>query len=285
MTLKTDVATREELASLGIFSAEEIDVKVSDLLAKGTIVPYEPPAEPTGTEAEIARLDALALNWELEKGGDEDGDEDDEAEPEEDPDDKNNNGVPDDEEDGSYADDGANMVAKALTDTLSGPLQMLAKAITDIGSRQKRHEAKVMRRMTVVGDSVKGILEITRADLAKGSRDNGVGAIVRRIDSLEKALGAQITGPRGDYRGVRAGDFEPVAHPGDGNGEDDKDLAKAINPRTLTNFMLVEQKKALDDGDQVKAAALHKAVFSIDATTSNDELSRYATQFGFPLPQ
>lgn len=282
MTLKTDVETREDLTNLGIFSDEEIEVKVGDLLAKGTIVPYKAPAEPTDTEAEIKRLDDLALNWELEKGGDEDEDEGHE-EPDGDEYQPADEGDGDGDEDD--ADGGAKMVAKALTDTLSGPLQTLAKAITNIGERQKRSEAKVMQRMTRVGDTVKGLLDITRADLAKGSRDNGVGAIVARIDSLEKALGRQIQGPRGDYRGVRAGEYEAIDHPGDKADEDDKSLVKAINPRALTAFMLVEQKKALDDGDQMKAAALHKAAFSIDATTPNDELSRYATQFGFPLPQ
>lgn len=281
MTLKTDVETREGLVELGIFSEEEIEAKVGDMLAKGTIVPYKAPAEPTDTEAELKRLDELALNWELEKGGDEDEDE-----CHEEPD--GDEYQPDDEGDGDGdeddADGGAKMVAKALTDTLSGPLQTLAKAITNIGERQKRSEAKVMRRMTRVGDTVNGLLDITRADLAKGSRDNGVGAIVARIDSLEKALGRQITAPRGDYRGMRADEFAAIKAGGDDQPAD-KTLVKGIDPRALANHLLAEQRKAIQEGDQNKASALHKAVTTIDQTTPNAELAQYATQYGFPIPQ
>ena len=262
---KTDVQLRNHLKSIGVYTDAEVESQVGDALQKGLV------SRAGVTENDA--LDAAGRAWDLVKG---------EKVDDEEPDGDEDEGDGEDEPDGDEpmaSDEGAEMIAKALTKALGGPMRSIASELR----KQKARTDRVEKMVESIGDLAKALKnEVVGQRLEKGGSSNN--ELVQRIDKLGAYLMKAITGPRGDFRGVDATQFAAVAAPGDNNNKpDDKNLEKAIviNRQAFLGWLGREQKAALQRGDQARASALYKATMSIDATTTNDELAAHASSLGF----
>jgi hypothetical protein len=252
MSKKTETEFRTALAALEVYSEDEIATQVEQALTKGTIV--RDPAAPQAFEAEVQALDRAALAWGLEKAASHDEPDGDEGESEE-----------DDEDEGESEEDDEDDF-KGMQKALG---EAIAAAVGGALAPLRRDIALVKGRVEAVGDLTKALVSTQRASLEKGG---GLGHVMARLDAIERAL----TGPRGDFRGVAPGDFEPIPHPGD------QDLKKgtSVDAGQLKGFLLSRQKAA-QATDPVLAGQLHKALMSIDQTTTSEELAGIAQHFGF----
>lgn len=261
---KTDVQLRNHLKSIGVYTDADVESQVSDALEKGLV------SRAGVTENDA--LDAAGRAWDLVKGekvNDAETDGDEEGEGEE--------GGEDEGDEPMASDEGAEMIAKALTKALGGPMRSIASELR----KQKARTDRVEKMVESIGDLAKALKnEVVGQRLEKGGSSNN--ELVQRIDKLGADLMKAITGPRGDFRGVDATQFAAVQAPGDNNKPDDKNLEKAIvNRQAFLGWLGREQKAALQRGDQARASLLYKATMSIDATTTNDELAAHASSLGF----
>lgn len=254
MSKKTETEFRTALAALEVYSEDEIATQVEQALAKGTIV-NDDATSPREFDAEVSKLDRAALAWGLEKAASHDEPDEDEDEPDGD--------EPDEDEDDEDEDDVESMqkaLGEAITAAVGGALAPL-----------KRDLALIKGRIEGVGDLTKALVSSHRASLEKGG--GGMGRVMARLDAIERAL----TGARGDFRGVAPGDFEPIPHPGDGQG---LNKGAGVDAGQLKGFLLSRQKAA-QATDPALAGQLHKALMGIDQTTTSGELAGIAQRFGF----
>lgn len=254
MSIKTETEFRTALGNLGL-SDETIESEVVSALAKGTIT-----ADQGDLGLEVTTLDRAADEWaealnkasHAEPDGDEDGEDEDEDG------DEPSYGEPDE-------DDGAEEMSKALGEAVTAAVESAVAPL-------KREIGLLKGQIAAAGNLTKALAQQVTKQLAKGGAQD-IAPVLARLNEIE----ALIKGPRGDFRGIRPGDFEAIPHAGDGKSELNKGT---VDRRRLADFLFEKQRAA--GADAAQANRLHKAISKVEElTTSAGEVAQIAQTFGF----
>lgn len=255
MSIKTETEFRTALGNLGL-SDETIESEVVSALAKGTIT-----ADQGDLGLEVTTLDRAADEWAeaLNKASHSDpAEDDDESEDDDEDEDEPSYGEPDE-------DDGAEEMSKALGEAVTAAVESAVAPL-------KREIGLLKGQIAAAGNLTKALAQQVTKQLAKGGAPD-IAPVLARLNEIE----ALIKGPRGDFRGIRPGDFEAIPHAGDGKSELNKGT---VDRRRLADFLFEKQRAA--GADAAQANRLHKAISKVEElTTSAGEVAQIAQTFGF----